>query len=346
MQKEPHMPNRRLARSLLLAALLLPLAGLVEAKPCKRLCRDDIASCRSDCNANESGKKARKRCRAACQKDFLATCRAEPEPVCHSTPCTDCNPGDPVVGFTSTVQLTSSGSSRTYSRFVPTDYDASRSYPVVFAFHGDGGTGSSIRDALGLETPAASNAIFVYPDATEDSGRSFDLETPRASNADMQLVVDILADLDGSYHVDHSRVFATGMSRGGYFVNFLNCRFGTALLRAIAAHSGSGPYGPDVEYDENGHLMCEATAAAALMIHGTADNVVPIDDGRYSRFEWLWHNQCSETTTPIAPSPCVQYDGCLAGKPVEWCEIPGLGHAVWSQAGTAIWSFFASFPAQ
>ena len=221
-------------------------------------------------------------------------------------------------------------------------YDAAYAYPVVLAFHGDGGTGASLRDVLGLEAQAGGAAILVYPDAAEESWRSFDLESPLAWNTDMQLVKDILTDLEASYHIDRSRVFATGFSRGGFFANFLNCRLGTTVFRAVAAHSGSGPYGPAESYNADGHFLCEAPAAAAMMIHGTADGVVPLSDAEYSHWQWTWANGCSDATDAAFPAPCVQHQGCAAGKPVAWCAVPGLGHAIWSEAGQAIWSFFAS----
>ena len=126
-----------------------------------------------------------------------------------------------------------------------------------------------------------------------------------------------------------------------FFANFLNCRLGTQIFRAISAQSGSGPYGAD--YDPQGHFICEATAAAALLIHGESDLVVPIADAQYSRDQWIFANQCSTATTPYEPSPCVRYDGCSEDKPVVWCAVPELGHAVWSEAPTTTWNFFASF---
>ena len=255
--------------------------------------------------------------------------------------CPSTSEGLPPTGFQSTVHITSSGQDRTYALFVPPGYDPGHAYALTFGFHGDGGTGPGIRNALGLEAPANGAAIFVYPDATVASGQSFDLDSPLATNEDMTLVQDILASLETLYCVDLSLVFATGFSRGGYFANFLNCRIGAATFRAIAPQAGSGPYGAD--YDDAGHFICEATAAAALLIHGASDTVVPIPDAAYSRDQWIFANQCSNTTTAYKPSPCASYNGCSEDKPVVWCAVPGLGHAIWTEAAATTWSFFASF---
>lgn len=339
---------------------------------CVAVARDDFTSAKAGCPASgavrrrciKAGKRAFGRdkhgCEAFRRNTCMPCCRAGGT-VCTSTtsttstlageatttttstlPADPCTPGAaPPTGFQDGLHITSSGADRTYARFVPPDYDPSQPHVLVFGFHGDGGTGADIRDALGLEAQADGAAVFVYPDATEDSGRSFDLETPLASNADMHLFLDLVASIEASYCIDPQHVFATGVSRGAFFVNFLNCRLGAPHLRAIAAQSGSGPYGDDSDYDVDGHFICEAPAAAALMIHGTADDVVPISDGEYSHGQWVWADGCSDTTTPIDPAPCVAHDGCDPGKPVVWCAVPGLGHEVWSSAPEAVWNFFA-----
>jgi polyhydroxybutyrate depolymerase len=330
------------------AASLLVSADAGAGKRCRRLCAPDIAVCRAAC---VSGR--RRRCRARCRTSVIGRCRSNPDPQClpatttttTSTTLPGCDGGGAATGFDPAVHVTSSGTDRTYSRFVPPDYAACRAYPVVFAFHGDGGTGAGVRATLALEPQASGAAIFVYPDATETSGRSWQLDVPLIQNADMTLFVDILNQLASAYHVDRSRVFATGFSRGAYFVNFLNCRLGTTYLRAVAPHSGSGPYGQPADFDVDGHFICEAPAAAAMLIHGETDGVVPIADAEYSRGQWVWANHCADTTTPATPTPCVDHDGCDAGKPVVWCAIPGLGHAPWTGAPAAIWQFFATFPA-
>jgi hypothetical protein len=111
----------------------------------------------------------------------------------------------------------------------------------------------------------------VYPDATEESFRSFDLESPLATNADMRLFLDILDALDALYPRRPGAGVRHGVSRGGFFVNFLNCRLGALQSARHRARRGRGPYGPDDQYDIDGHFMCEATAVAALLIHGVDD---------------------------------------------------------------------------
>jgi polyhydroxybutyrate depolymerase len=342
--------NRAVLALLVALSLVAPSVG--HAKPCLRACKPAITACRSACVAD--GTRPR-RCKKTCRKEAVASCRTQQglcfggvttTTVVSSTttttlpaPCGDACP----TGFFPEEHITSSGVDRTYALYVPETYDPEQTHALVFAYHGDGGTGAGVRGGLGLEAAANGAAIFVYPDATEESGRSFTLDTDLAANPDMTMFIDLVAQLSARFPID--RVFATGLSRGGYFVNFLNCTLGDSYLDAIAPQAGSGPYDDtDAQYDDDGYLICPSTPAAAVLIHGVDDQVVPIPDAEYSRGQWVSGNSCDESTQAIAPSPCVEHDGCAAGKPVVWCAVPGLAHDVWEHAAEAVWAFFARFP--
>lgn len=230
------------------------------------------------------------------------------------------------------------GTKRTYVLSVPAAYDALTAYRVVFVFHSGGGTGTRARDYFGFANIAEDKAIFVYPD-----GRSgnWDLETPADANADVAFVEAIVASLAKSACVDASKVFATGSSNGAYFVNQLGCRRGASLLRAIAPHSGSGPYDQGSAYDADGHLQCAGKPVPAMIFHGLADTNVSPADGQATVDHWSWANGCTSSTKPTAPSPCVAFDGCRS--PVVSCRIPNQGHRIWAQGPQATWDFFASF---
>ncbi len=229
---------------------------------------------------------------------------------------------------------------RTYSLDVPAAFDPAKKIPVVFVFHGDGGDGEGIRGGYNFGAVAGNDAIFVYPDATADSGKSFDIS--HVNNLDLDFFDALNASLAQSYCVDPARVFAAGMSRGGYFANWLGCQRGDKL-RAIAPHSGS-IYSDEanVQYTDEGSLVCPTPAPAAIVFHGESDNVVPFKDGQYGLLEWTVANTCGQSSKPFDPSPCVAYDGCKADHPVVWCAIPGLGHDIWQKATQATWNFFKS----
>ena len=84
--------------------------------------------------------------------------------------CPNTGGGPPPIGFQSALHITSSGQGRTYALRSPPITTTGQAYALVFGFHGDGGTGAGVRNALGLDTGDGA-AIFVYPDATVASGR-------------------------------------------------------------------------------------------------------------------------------------------------------------------------------
>lgn len=234
--------------------------------------------------------------------------------------------------------VTAAGETRSYDMFVPERSDDPRGLPLVFVFHGDGGTGAGVRKTFGLEAVAGDAAIFVYPDGRD---RSWDLDDPADRNPDIAFFDAIVVETKKSYPVDAGRIFATGYSSGAYFANQLGCRRG-AVLRAVATHAGGGPYGGDSEYDDEGNLVCPEPPVAALVIHGTDDGTVALSEGESSRDHWRRVNGCTQATEAYAPEPCVKYAGC-AERPVVWCAVPGVGHVVWPGEGAkTTWSFFAS----
>ena len=105
------------------------------------------------------------------------------------------------------------------------------------------------------------------------------------------------------------------------------------VFRAIAPNSGafySGCKEPNMD------------PIAALVMHGNNDTVVPLADGQEARDKFLERNGCGMTTTPVDPSPCVSYEGCMDGYPVVYCEFSG-GHMPWSSAPDLVWKFFNQF---
>jgi polyhydroxybutyrate depolymerase len=250
------------------------------------------------------------------------------------------------------------GATRTGTVFVPAGYDAEKAYPVVFVFHGDGGTGSSIRGAFDLEPDAAGKAIFAYPDGAQ---ATWDAAVTGA-NHDMNWVMALRDSLRTQYCVDMRRTFATGMSRGGFFVNQLACRHGIAEFAAIAPHSSTidpgggsayiygppnpqgGPYMEQGNYD----FACPSDGSPppaagpvvpppARVIHGECgkEGGVEYPEGRRVAEHWGFAASCSTTpAVAVTTSPNPACTGPLTNNPslsVDPCYVaPGCtaGHDV------------------
>jgi len=242
---------------------------------------------------------------------------------------------------------------RTYVLSVPANASGQKRLPLVFVWHGDGGTGAGIRGTLNLEAPAKDAAIFVYPDGVQQANGWWDLDSGPPANIDIALFDGLLTELQTHYCIDDKRIFSTGFSRGGFFTNHLACFRGDKLA-AIAPQSGGGPYWPNTAYNGDGQLTCPTPPMPALIIHGNADMTVANDpklpDGGWQSYQhWAYWNHPAPragfnfAADPTLPSPCFAAKGLPADHPVIACFIDGLGHEPWSQQASTVWSFFSRF---
>lgn len=221
--------------------------------------------------------------------------------------------------------ITVRGTARTYRLRVPATYDRNRAYPIVFRWHGAGGDGLS--GGLGVEYSAGNDAIVVGGDAL---GGWWDL-TPEGP--DVAFFDAMRAELESQLCIDKRREFSYGFSRGGGLSHLLACTRAD-VLRGSAAVAGLAAWS----------VTC-STPVATWLLHDSDDGAVPIGDGVAMRDRFVAANGCEATTAPVDPSPCVQYQGCLPGEPVVWCQTSGVGHNPRGDlAPAAVWSFFSSLP--
>jgi polyhydroxybutyrate depolymerase len=110
----------------------------------------------------------------------------------------------------STQQLVS-GLTRTFLVHVPASYTGSAAVPLVLVYHGLGGTGqgmsllthfSRVADKCGF--------IVVYPDGINKAWMT------NPSVDDVGFTRDLIRYLEARYKIDARRVYATGMSNGGF----------------------------------------------------------------------------------------------------------------------------------
>jgi hypothetical protein len=133
-----------------------------------------------------------------------------------------------------------------------------------------------------------------------------------------------------------------GFSFGGMMSNAVGC---AGLARAIGPMAGNSTVSGRVA----------GTQPVAYMgFHGTHDSVVDISGGRTARDIFVKRNGCSSTTVPSSPSwcdgiastdqpcTCVDYQGCMPGYPVTWCEY-NADHQAASNSDPTLWSVFTQF---
>ncbi len=254
-----------------------------------------------------------------------------------SVPPPNCGQPVPATGLVTGGTLTVAGEARGFTVNIPSTYDGRTRFPVVFAFHGDGGNGDGARATFNFEAAHEAEAIFIYPNGR---GGAWDLDSWRVSeNRDVQFIDALITHAQARYCVNAARIFAAGSSRGAYFANHIACHRG-GTIRGVAAHSGGGPYGipsRGAVFNAMGQLVCPGQPTPVLEVIGANDGL--LNDARQSRDFWKMKNTCGNGSAASPPSPCITLSGC--SKPVKYCEIPGLGHALWANSTDATMSFFA-----
>ncbi|KIY68888.1 carbohydrate esterase family 1 protein [Cylindrobasidium torrendii FP15055 ss-10] len=186
-----------------------------------------------------------------------------------------CGKIHPFNGLTHYHTLESLGEERTYSIHLPYNYDAKAQYPLVLGFHGSSSVGLFFEVDTLLSMPAFSaDKILLYPDGINGSwaGPSYAVST---IEQDLQWIHDILEHARSEYCIDSARVYATGMSNGGGFLDSLACNATVGGEFAAFAPAAGSYY---TEPDE----ACQPARKPMpiLEFHGGSDKSVHYEGGQ------------------------------------------------------------------
>ena len=133
---------------------------------------------------------------------------------------------------------------RTYTVVLPSNYYSStKSFPVLIAMHGGGGSAKQMEDSYGLKEKAEEEKyIIVYPDGVQSDG----ILKVRTWNAglcceyamekdidDVGFLSQMIDKIHKNYKSNPKRVYATGMSNGGMMAYRLACEISNKIA-AIA----------------------------------------------------------------------------------------------------------------
>ena len=261
--------------------------------------------------------------------------------------------------------VTSGGLPRLVNVHVPTAYDPTKPTPLVLNFHGF--TSDAIQEAILSQMSPLADAndfIVMYPVGTGvplswNAGAC--CGTAAATGVDdIQMVRDLLDQAEQQLCIDPHRIYATGMSNGG----FLSHRIGCELADRFAAIAPvAGVLGiPDAD--------CHPSRPVPVIeFHGTSDPLVPWDGSTTLGFPsvtstftgWADRDGCTGApaqTYQHGDATCSTYSQCAGGAEVTLCTIQGGGHT-WPggtpvptlgatstdiSASAAMWTFFAAHP--
>ena len=254
--------------------------------------------------------------------------------------------------------ISSGGLERSYSLYVHSRYKNSRPTPVVFDFHGLGSNAEGEYWYTQMSVLAEKfKFILVTPQGFGNSWNGGGCCNPAAAYdiADVAFVSELIDEVTKDYCINPDRVFATGISNGGFISNRLACELSDRIA-AIAPVASA-----------NYTFSCAPSRPVPIIaFNGTEDVLVPYAAGVATIEDWAYRNACSaetETYYQEGDVTCIEYQGCSEGADVVYCTIDGGGHnwpgAVdifeldpvtfwWAgyttqdiDASRAIWKFFA-----
>ncbi len=180
--------------------------------------------------------------------------------------------------------ITIGGVDRNYHLYVPNN---PLNAPVVFLFHGNGGSYDDMLGFTGVKAPykvwldiaSQENLIIVVPNGSLGSSNSRGWndcrnDAPTNPNVDdVQFVDDLLSFIKANYNSNDTKVFAVGTSNGGLFAMRL-AREIPDRITAFAAVVANEPV--------NSKCSNASTKISALFMNGTSDPIMPYNGGQIS----------------------------------------------------------------
>jgi polyhydroxybutyrate depolymerase len=265
----------------------------------------------------------------------------------------DWTPGDYPSGFADAGSyLTISGvqgqmgNAREYAVHVPTGYHNSTPVPALFCIHGLGQTASLFCLDPGVAWPAKGDRegfVVIMPNGYQNSwnGGTCCGGAAQAKLDDVALMRAIFAEVGKHVNIDLRRVYATGLSNGGFMSYRLACEASDLFVAVApsagavgtaAAGSGISALTTGLTTDLTG---CSPTHKVSVLdIHGTSDPLVPYADQAPSLALVQAANGCSATQHAASVPPsggdttCVSFTGCTSCPKVQitGCTVDGGGH--------------------
>jgi polyhydroxybutyrate depolymerase len=230
---------------------------------------------------------------------------------------------------------------RTYLVHLPTGYSGTADLPLIIAMHGGFGNAYNMQDQSQLSVKADSeNFIVVYPEGVE--GGVLGISSWNAgwccgwasnNNIDDVGFIDALLDsLINDFAIDTNRIYATGMSNGGFMAYRLACELSDriAAVAPVAASMSVTNCNPQ-------------RPVPVISFHSYSDTNVPYDGGVGSGTSdhynppqdsvlnaWSDMNACSITNDTIVNDSQFmhrKWSGCNGGNDIEQYVTQDGGHS-------------------
>jgi poly(3-hydroxybutyrate) depolymerase len=211
-----------------------------------------------------------------------------------------------------TITISSGGVNRTYILRTPDNYNNTRPYRLIVAYHWLNGSAQNVASENYYRLfPLSNNStIFLAP-------QGLDAGWANTNNRDLNLTDAILTQVQNDLCIDLNRIWATGFSYGAGMSYAIACARAN-VFRGVALYAGAQLSG----------CTGGTTAIAYFATHGINDSVLNISQGRTLRNRFVTNNSCTAQNPPEPSSGsgthiCTSYQNCSAGHPVRWCAFDG-----------------------
>lgn len=240
----------------------------------------------------------------------------------------------------STNSISVSGVKREYLLHVPPGYAKGHPAALVLVLHGgDGEPGATARNTGMSQVADREGFLVVYPAGLDRHWNDGRVEVGATAD-DVSFLSAVIDDVAARYDVDRGRVFATGISNGGFMSTRLACEL-SERVRAVGVVAAT--------ISQALQATCRPKRpVAVVMFSGTDDPLVPYGGGsvRGNRGKtlgaeatasfWARTNGCAaeperselpvtDTGDPTRVS-LARYTGCRPGAEVRLYTIHGGGH--------------------
>ena len=171
------------------------------------------------------------------------------------------------------------GYERTWLTIIPKDYSDKKSYPLVIALHGGGGTAKQLMNNTRRRFNQLANQdgfIVVYPQGVK---KSWNDNNKRDTNGfarkenidDVGFIEKMIEQLESKYKINNNATFVCGISNGGLMSQTLAMDLPNKFKAVGMVASNFGK----IQIDES----TSVSPFSILFIHGINDPVFPYNEG-------------------------------------------------------------------
>ena len=240
----------------------------------------------------------------------------------------------------------------------PQNLNSSLSYPIVFFFHGAGGSGQNFLQNNNLtELINSEEFIGIFPNGHSNNGSNggfWNLGSEPTTANDIEYVDLIIDQLATSTLIDTSKAYAVGFSNGAGMVNLLGKS--TSYFNAIAPL-----------FSQQIISLKDLTpnkAMSVFQVNGDVDGLIPLNGGvssvgifmsaQNSALNWANYFNCNTTATQEELNwentvlSSFTYSNCDNSNEIKYLIALNTGHGFSDEqtervAYTKIWEFFKQY---